>query len=460
MAGLIELATAVVDEFCLMQTSDWQERPEEKNQIPGWYSEPDGRGILVSQRLWSALQAVSDLLRDNRKDLADVQTHKEWEKVAHRAMAMALLEIDVDGDSTVAAEHVCAAAYEATKTYVASWKPSEQAFPCSLFNEPGRPYPDFGVVRFETREVWLERKRASGEITAVTARRIARNWAGQQPRRLRTRHRESHERGILAAFDKAPYVCIVQTEGLAPEAAQQKAVMAARLSLLGVALAFALPANALRDFRLTYDGPFYRRQTLVSVDGWLSITRSKVGNPNGAWAEADAWAAMMPGYDVVFAVIGEVLRFLVSPAITARPDICRMLFHAMLFYHEACREPLDLIAVAKFGAGLDALALGKGENGILAFCQARRGWPNNQILPLRGHPTLKAAVERIYNKGRSRTLHGSNDAIGQDWSNVRLWAEFLGRQMLLTALQWVGDHPDVTNPKAFLVPSPVDEGDA
>lgn len=451
MAGLKDHIAEAIDEFRQMQVAPWRDRPEERGRVPGWESSDDGRGVVFSWRLEKAIGRVAEITRTNRKDLAPAHTRAEWRKVVRRAMALGLLDVDLNGDLGPAIDFIRSRVRDAIDAFVAAWPPLEHAFPCTLLNEQGRDYPDFGIARFETREAWLQRKRLDGAVSAVAARRISSIWSGHRVRRRKRSEDASVEAEILSAIGRLPYVCSVWTSGRAPKAAEEKAAQAARLALLAVALVFSMPAGALDGLNLAYDGLPYHRKTLITAHGRMHGGTRLIKNPHGPWADAAAWSNAIPNYADVFTSIGGLLGYIVSPAATSpRAEVLRTLLHAMLFYHEACREPFDLMAVMKFAASLDALAGGGGDQAILKLCLVRCEWSADQTIPIDGAPHLGLVADRIYSHGRSRTLHGNNPSVDHDWSDVRAWAEYVGRNVLIACLCWAARHPDEEDPAAML----------
>ncbi len=410
--------------------------------IPGWIS-ADGRGYTLSAPMEAAIERVADRLRANRQDLAASDTQKEWRSVIRSAFAPALNAIDLDANETTSAEAILASVRGAADRHVAARGVMEFALPCTLFSEPSRQIPAFGAVKFCTREGWLAEKHLAGVISTTMRRRIERAWSGAAPRKRSRSEEVAMEWRILASFQMYPYVCVVETRDLAIGAAEQKAVMAARLALLAIALAYSFPARALAGLNLGYDGAAYHRQTLVIAGSHIFGGTSLSKHPHGPWADAEEWASRLSELAPIYQSVGEVLAYSLSATEEIpRAALMRMLLHAMLFYHEGCREELDLLAVVKFGAALDALAQGKGENKILALCMRRLAWKADDRLPI-GEDRLKTVIDRIYRIGRSRTLHGNNPGLRYDWADTRLLAEWIGRNLLLACLRWAAENSDL-----------------
>ena len=147
-----------------------------------------------------------------------------------------------------------------------------------------------------------------------------------------------------------------------------------------------------------------------------------------------------------FAVIGEVLEYLLSPAGNVRrPAMMNTLAQALLWFHEACRESVTLMAIVNFAASMDALAHGKQESGIFRVLHARLGINKTATIYHDG-PTVKSVIEQIYRSGRSRTIHGTNDKLGYDWSVTASHAQQFARLCLLTCIDWVARDAALDDP--------------
>jgi len=118
---------------------------------------------------------------------------------------------------------------------------------------------------------------------------------------------------------------------------------------------------------------------------------------------------------------------------------------ALLWFHEASREPVTLISIVKFSASLDALACGRKAVGIRQLIRARLGIKDDDAA-LKDGTKLKEVIDDIYGDGRSRAIHGTSDKLGHDWSMTSAVAEHFARYCLVTCIYWAGKHPSVDDP--------------
>lgn len=118
-------------------------------------------------------------------------------------------------------------------------------------------------------------------------------------------------------------------------------------------------------------------------------------------------------------------------------------------FYAGCREKDTLIAIVKYAACLDALACGAKASGIQMLISKQLGIAKGKSLFKHDSRSMKEVVEDIYNAGRSRTIHGTNDKLGHDWSTTQTQAEILARHCLVMCLGEVAVDPSMTDPKKF-----------
>ena len=130
---------------------------------------------------------------------------------------------------------------------------------------------------------------------------------------------------------------------------------------------------------------------------------------------------------------------------------------AMLWFHEGCREIVDIKAVVSFAACMDVLAGGGGRNSICKLIKCRLGVDSDAEIHRDGF-TAKEVIDQIYDKGRTRFVHGpmKNGAnvwdgkLGHDWSETRSLAEHLARLCLVNSLGWAAENPNTDDPGLLL----------
>lgn len=412
-----------------------------------------------SARLEGAITALAKSLLDQRPDAKDLHLrfgNKGWRNIVKSALTAAFVE-ETRPVTPHNSDALLTAVVSRCEDHRATLIPRTFAFACSLFNMPLFQPFTLGPVLFETRVDWLSRMAHEGTISKITLRRVNKTWASpnaKSPLRGRKASLDSaSERGILEDFKNCTTVCCVSTGSLDADTARIKALTASRLAMTGIALLWQEPSSVLRSINLWHDRPFHHRRWLAVAAGKAILTRSELRQFwLGAFIPPEEWDKRTELYQGHFAVLAEVLEFSVadSDAAAKRPRMLNTLLHALLWFHEACREENPALAVVKHAASLDALAGGGGKAAkITQLVTARLGFADDQS-PWEEGPTLKSAVEEIYNQGRSRTIHGTNDKIRHDWAETRQMAESLGRICLLACFDWASKHLGCDDPKKLL----------
>ena len=324
----------------------------------------------------------------------------------------------------------------------------EFAFGCTLFGNSGIMPFSIGPVCFEPRTDWLKRKSSDGAVSATTRRRVEQAWSGKRPRMRRLSADSMCEPDLLDAIGSCPFVCSVTTNGLAAEAGRDKALTAARLAIAAIALLWVTPSRALDGMNLLYDRRIHRQQALSFIPGKIVLAGSRLSHaPHGPSLKDGEWETDLVEHRDHFRIVGEILNYVIDPTgNVARPKLMNALAQALLWFHEGCREIVTLMATVKYSATLDALACGGKSGGIKRLINARLGiQDSDQIRP--NGPTLKNAVEEFYSEGRSRTIHGTNEKLGQDWSATRGLAGQFACLCLLECIDWAAQNPSSDDPK-------------
>lgn len=425
------------------------EKDGESFAIPGQIAAGEDRYILTSREMERLLESIARELKRHDGQLAQSHTDKEWNWLVRGTFGPALAAIDLDDDRVQSARAVLTS----VRAQLAESSPvqdCEHAFGCTLFGRCDVEAFQIGPVRFEPREIWLARKVGDKDVSRVTARRVRLTWSGKKLRKRKQSLEAMRERDVRDAVGKCPYVCSVRTQGLASEAGRLKAQVAAHLAMAAVALRWQTPSKALAGFNLLTDPGVRRQRSLVFMPRKRTLAGGHLmGLPHGPTISAADWSAELEANKDDFAMIGEAISYFLSASgASPRPRLMNTLAQALLWFHEACRDEVDLMSVVKFSASLDALANGRKAGGIRRLINARLGLQDGQIIRKDG-PTMKAAVDEVYSEGRSRTIHGTNDRLGHDWSSTRRLAEQFARLCLIAVIDWTVKNPVIDDPAAL-----------
>lgn len=191
---------------------------------------------------------------------------------------------------------------------------------------------------------------------------------------------------------------------------------------------------------LLYDGDIFRQHYITfGAGGAFGASSSTSRFPGGSPAPED-WTEVWASSDWMIVPIGEAIRSYVEPGRTLiQPKLMNAFFLSLWWFYDACREQSPLMAAVKFAASMDVLANGKKRCGTTRFIEARCGLDHGAILT--SGETPDELIADIYDYARSRTIHGSNERVGHDWSQTRLRAELLARLCLRMACEWIAKHP-------------------
>lgn len=112
----------------------------------------------------------------------------------------------------------------------------------------------------------------------------------------------------------------------------------------------ATTSAVLDGFRLEIDQNLKQRRILTFEPGKIILAGSKLHLPHGARLNRGEWEREARRFAQSSAAAGEVLAFVNHPTgNVARPTLCKELpMQALLWFHEACREEIDAMAVVKF----------------------------------------------------------------------------------------------------------------
>jgi hypothetical protein len=202
-----------------------------------------------------------------------------------------------------------------------------------------------------------------------------------------------------------------------------------------------MPSETLHRFHLSFDRNIHRQKTLTFVPGTIILAESKcLQMPHGPTLQPGKWEKVYSAGSTYFAVVGEILEYFLSPTgKVRRPNMMNALAQSLLWFHEGCRESVMLMGIVKFSASMDALAVGTEDRGIRRVINARLKIKDETPIRPAG-PTMKQVIDQIYKPGRSRTIHGTTDKLGHDWTVTRGLAEQWARLCLVSCIEWVGNN--------------------
>jgi hypothetical protein len=450
LAGLKDIIGSIIAELKAIQAAE--DFPGPNHGFPGLIDAGDRGSLLVNENIERSITELSKLLLKNDTAATRQFSNAEWRALVRKSLGPPLASIDLD--DPLAVDTVRKEVRKALDHARSKNGDREYAVGCTLFESTDDIEPiRIGPVVIEARRQWLDRMVAEQKIGKVMAKRIRRKWAGGKLAKRKNAVNQIREKDVLTIVGACPFVCSVKTTGLPPESGKQKAITASRMALAVVALAWDKPSSALDGFRLLIDQNLRQLRVLTFEPGKVTLAGSNLSHlPSGYTFKSGEWQVQAGRLVPLFAGAGEVLDFVThATGRVSRPALNNVLMQAVLWFHEACREAIDAMAVVKFVAVLDGLACGNGEPEIRALLTARVGWGDDDNIYKSGELKMKHAVARLYGEGRSRTVHGTSERLSQDWSDMRGLAETLSRLALLGCLHWFKKNSSEDDPAQLRV---------
>ena len=406
------------------------------------------RSLYFSQEGERLARRLAAILKADYPTVARSHTDAEWHQCVRAALGPAFAWVE-DHQTTEPAETILRMVRQATWP-VPSRETSDICVGARLLSGPPIDSIILGPVRFETREVWLQRRFSKGNLSITTATRITQRWSGKVIRKRKTSVHTMNERDILDVVGDFPHVCSVTSVGLAPAAQRTKSLTVARLALTAISLLWESPSYCLERILLKTDAGVRHLQALRVTDGRLSLADRWLADfPQGPHVEANEWRRLVATFSDVWDVCGKIFEhYLAAEPHTKKPTVATALLHALIWFYEGCRQELDSIAVVHFSACLDALANGEDKDGIRRLITARLGY-NDDDPVFRDGSAMRKVVDEIYSDGRSRIIHGTNVNLRSDWRGVRERSEKLARMCLISCLRWGSSNSLDSSPKAL-----------
>ncbi|MCY3701860.1 MAG: hypothetical protein OXG16_04145 [Rhodospirillales bacterium] len=432
---------------------------EEEYPFPSTLFLGDGKSISFTPRIDKMLGCLS-------KDLMDTwfQSHKteftasEWTGMVRQAFGSSLCQFPelLQGSSARSdsihcnemnfeekAEAILNGIKETIADSVRNIQEHEYVFGCHIASINDLEEIRIGNVLIEPRSVWLERKHRHGKISRTSYLRIEGAWKGKKLRKRKFSRDKLQERYILDSVGDGEFVCSIRVGPVGSEARRQKALIAARIATATIALGWERPSSALNSINLIFDRqPRQQNYIRFAPDGSMTEGGQLLSYLPGGLKRmtAEQWKDLRLDLCDVFDCVSETIQYVThSHRKASRPKLADVLFQALLWFHEGCRETMDVMAIVKFCSSMEALAGGGKSQGIVNLIKA--------LMKIGDEAKLRADVKQLYGSGRSRTIHGTNVRLGHDWSSDRYLAEILAHGVLMGLLQRAVKHPESDYPQ-------------
>ncbi len=379
----------------------------------------------------------------------DKFTDSEWDAMVRREFGFSLSGHCEDMSPEENAEALLATVKTTIDGRISDIQEREYVFGCHVSNVSELKPISIGPVLFEPRIAWLTRVRGESKISKISCSRLERVWQGKKLRKRKNSKQARIERDILETIGNGEFVCSVTVGPMGSEAAHQNALIAARIATTAISLGWSTPSAALKAMTLIYDREPHPQKCIVFwPGGQIGSSSSLSFVPGGVTGlNAEQWEELQSNLSDIFKCAGEAIRYVTHGRnLNLTPTLVQSFFQALLWFHEGCRETSDVMAIVKFCSSMEALGNGRGLEGINDLIKAH-------VKPADEHK-LRKDVKKLYGVGRSRTLHGTNDRLGYDWSSSRFLAETLARLILLACLQRAAEQPKSDDPDFLVRPTP------
>lgn len=308
-----------------------------------------------------------------------------------------------------------------------------------------------GPVYLSERTAWLDHTSASTLLNPIEARRIRRAWSGAHVRPRKARSELHREQAVLDAVGPCPWVCIVDLRGHTLDRSREKALIASRTAIAAVSLAWEPTTHDERNMGLHYDVGDTRRRSVAAFGpgGTMSSSREKILR-GLRFIKNEDLSYLQRFLSDMIPTVGTCIDTFISPdSAHPHPKLASMICRSVLWYGEAAREPLDSLAIVKYGAALDTLGNGHGARGIRNVLQVRLGITDLDKPILGDGTTPRKLVDQVYAQGRSRIAHGTRDGFLEDLAQLRFRSAFTARLAILASIEWLSSYAGTDSREAL-----------
>ena len=449
MVDIHKTIQSMIEEFRSLEAKPPHKLIQE-SAIPRLIATGDGGSIIVNDAIDKNIGDIAHWMYEQSPHAKSTCTRKEWRPIVRSAVGRAILKNDSNCSLEESGKDLKRRIEEKCDDFVAGYKDQDYSMGCSLFSHPLDASFTIGPVVFEPKLEWLNRALSINHVSKITYRRIAREFSGRSNKSRKLSMESLQEKSILDVLRNAQMVCTVMTNGLAPEVAQKRSIIAARLAQTSIALMWRLPSKILSSFQISVDPGMRTIQTIPftpgtrTIGGWEVVNMTCVHNMSNT-----DWNQLTYEEKDIFDLAGNMISCWTSATeYDQASSLLRSLSQSLSFFEAGCREENDLMSIVKFTAALESLVPGEKEKGVLELAKSRLNLTDDQKI-YRGK-TIRQTVKLIYRIGRSRTLHGTNVNILHDWSDTRAVAEILARNCILYSMDYLIQNPSASHPENVL----------
>ena len=433
--------------------------------LPPRISVGDGRAIYVSQKSVIAIREIASVYRTNSSEHRSALPQNEMAELVARAIGSLVGTSAPAGATEFPIPPDPEAFWVALRDNLAQElakldRELTHLFGAWVVQGDTIPFIEIGPVRFSIRTQWVREAVAAGVLSEVQASRLSHYW--EKGGAIDPDPSEGVDgykvKEIVDAVGPCQWVCAVRVFGHTHTQSRQKALLAARIAFAAVSLAWDTPSQQAHQTGLIYDiGPWRTCHTVMfEKDFFAGFSHEKVSRLGRFVAIEDAADFVIVARER-FETVGSALHTFLSTNPTGPKRLLEeALCHSLIWFGEACNEPLDFAAIVKFVAALDTLAKGRRVSGICQLIQRRFPVPDMDAPFLNDGTSAKQLVEQIYETGRSRIVHGTRSSLIDDLDQLRARAELLATIVLRACIFWLGTYSGPDDVSALSTSTQID----
>ena len=409
------------------------------NNIPGLILTGDGGSLFVNRTIETNITKVADCYSNQQPELKEKCTTKEWRAAIRATVGRSYKKINPNDSLEQRGLHFKQLIESEIDEYFSRHGVYFLSFGCSLFRNPLDSEFTIGPVTFFPVQIWLNKALNDQLINNTEHQRLTVVLLGENPDSAKDSLEGSTERPIYEMLNGSQLVCTVNTEGLAPELAQERSLVAARLAQTSISLHWLQPSKVLEGMRLTGDRGTQKIATITSTpEAGLGFHQKIVGLN---LVECNNIANFVGDRRSFYDLAGRMIAcWTNSTEYSQASDLLRGLSQALYFFWGGCKDDDKLMSIVKFTASLEALAKRPKFAGVMELLKARFNMSEDYLIT--PDKTLKEMVDLIYRHARSKTLHGANAEILHDWSFVKTNAEIITRHCIVSSMYFLMENPD------------------
>ena len=410
-------------------------------ESPSFISTDGGNTLLLNQSINKKITEVADYYFNQQNEIKTKYTINEW-RTEIRRMVGRCYEVTDSNDSLEQRRHTFKQEIENAKNESISRQNNYfLSFGCLLFREPLNSEFSIGPVTFLPSNSWLNCAFENGLIEETEYKNLKKFVFGSESTSDKEAREQLQDPIIFDMFRDTQMMCTVKTEGLAPELARKRSLIAARLAQTSITLLWLKPSRILGSMRVAGEHSTFMRDMIMSTPNARLGYHSELVGLNVVNCDD---ITKISSYDKqLFDLSGQMIACWTSNTeYSQASELLRGLSQALFFFWSGCNDD-ELMSIVKFTASLEALSPEQNCKAVLKLTKSRLNLEGED--PVTPNKNLKQIVKQMYNQARSRTLHGTNEKLLHDWSIVQAYSEVITRNCIVSSMKFLIKNPTATN---------------